>query len=190
MIFMKNSVKFFNIDIDANTLKKILDLDAWFSIFTIVLLFSIQITFVGEFKVAFIILLLLSDSILIFCSYFFRYSIYFHGLSFGFVCWLFVNKIEKFFEIANNQDLVQKLSHIRINIFSETMQKFIDANILTKISEANTGTIKIGILSQPTHIFLKQCLAANIQTLVPALITGPIFIYLVYSYQKLKKQSI
>lgn len=187
---MKQTAKFFNFDIDVDTLKKILDFSAWLNILTIVLLFFIQIVFAGELKVSFVIFLLLSNFLLIFCSYFFRYSVYFHSLSFGFICWSVIGKIGRFFEITNNQDLIQKLSDIRINIFSETMQKFIDTHILAKISEANTGTIKIGILSQPTHIFLKQCLSANIEILVSALITGAIFIYFAYSYQKLKKQSI
>lgn len=96
----------------------------------------------------------------------------------------------RFFEITNNQDLIQKLSDIRINIFSETTQNFIDTNILTKIPAPAPGTIRISDFSQPAHIFLKQCLLANIEILVSALITGPIFIYFAYSYQKLKKQSI
>jgi len=185
---MKQTAKFFNFDIDVDTLKKILDFDAWLSIFIIGLLFFIQITFAGELKVSFVIFLLLSNFLLIFCSYFFRYSVCFHSLSFGFICWSVIGKIGRFFEITNNQDLIQKLSDIRINIFSETTQNFIDTNILTKIPAP--GTIRISDFSQPAHIFLKQCLLANIELLVSALITGPIFIYFAYSYQKLKKQSI
>ncbi len=187
---MKQTAKFFNFDIDVDTLKKILDFSAWFNILTIVLLFFIQIALTREFKAEAIIFLLLCDSILIFCSYFFRYSIYFHSLDFGFICWSVIGKIGRFFEITNNQDLIQKLSDIRINIFSETTQNFIDTNILTKIPAPAPGTIRISDFSQPAHIFLKQCLSANIEILVSALITGAIFIYFAYSYQKLKKQSI
>ncbi len=160
----KETIKFFNFELDALTLKKLLDFFAWFNISNLVLTIPIYAfltpTIVLKIEPA------LSEyfaygvviTILGCISYFFRYSPFMYVLMIGLLAFDFLFNINTLVNIFSKINLIEKLSSIK---FEEEF----------------------------CHLVLTESIFYNIINAVLPLLIYLIFFYFSYSYKKLIKCS-
>ena len=157
------SIKFFNVELEVISLKKILDFYAWFLIAEIIIMLAIALLF-DRFNVGGIygdLYLCGVIGTLGFCIYRYRYSPYMHGLIIIAYGYSFGEKINYLKKFKTDSYLIEKFKNI---IFNE-------------------GTFA------SIHDFFAESLCENISYYFNGFFMSLIFFYFAYSYKKLNKRT-
>jgi hypothetical protein len=153
------TVKFFNFDLDALNLKKILDFYAWLIVAGLIVLLAIELIS-GRFDLHSVLEIFGEIALLgfgAFCCYFFRYSPYLHGILVVLCSYAHVDKISFLTKFRNDSYLIEKLKTIIFN-------------------EGKFNSI---------HAFFTESFFDNIPYYIDSFVIGVIFFYFAYAYQKL-----
>jgi len=157
------TIKFFSFELEAISLKQILDFYAWFLIAEIILMLAIALLF-DRFNVGGIygdLYLCGVIGTLGFCIYRYRYSPYMHGLIIIAYGYSFGEKINYLKKFKTDSYLIEKFKNIIFN-------------------EGSFASI---------HDFFAESLCENISYYFNSFIMSLIFFYFAYSYKKLNKRT-